>query len=1315
MNRQLAPLEFEELVTWLAQVSHMIDRDLREPVRSEAVRPLRDERAGTATLGVSVLAQLALLADCLRVAHLAIGADGEIEAEEVARVAELVRVAATKYYTALPAYEMFDERPVSAGDVARFLGVHRDDEGPFGFAHPSEWPGLALARVVERATRNASPLRAHERMLGRIMDVVFQERSTAIERAARRRLRELFEEPAATSTADPRALAFCRSDGPEVFSSIAHGSHVHERDPFDVETIHGEARDVFLVQVERATTPEHVQHGHGRTLLVLGDSGAGKTHLLRALRTLVHERRLGYVGYVQTTTDADDFARYVLRGLIDSLERPYDAPSRLESGLMYLSDGFVQGRAAVPADELDRLRTAELSPDELEHLVGRLVDRIVRSEGLAGLETDLVQVLLLLQRRDPALQRRVVRFLRCEPLNGYDRQLLGGLNARAKSEDPQRTLVQLAKIMHELQLAALVLLVDQVEETIPDGRNVARLQQALDTLRAIADAVPSAVVVISCLEDVYDAARPRLSRALLDRLEHDPPPVRLTSRRQPAEIEEMLIRRLDHLYAAFDVAWRDDDPLFPFTPAQLEAVSRMRTRDCLASFREYHGACIAARAIVAPVVRGASPTTTATTTAAVTPATSPTPSISTAAAPPPAPRPPAIHLDKEWARAQAEIRDLPEAEPEIVGLVASALRGAALELGLELTVRQDAAGRLAMAGRHVKPSLLALVNRGPQGGHLGGQINELRKLAKQAKAVPIALRTSDFSFQPKTKISQQLGELAADGGLAVVLPEQQLRVAAAAHLLEEREPPGLAAWRRESRPLAELPFVREIFEHLRVHAAEEPAPTPEPAATTPAASPQPSPAAAPPRQPAQASTPAPVRILPRKPSGTPAAPAPADSTPSAPASADSTPAAPASAAPAAPAPPDPHAIRLGVVDSMRADPILLPLEQLKTHMAFLGSTGSGKTTAALCVLEQLLERGVSVLLVDRKGDLARYVDDAWWHDPAAPPRDRERKAALRARIDVALYTPGNPQGRPLRLPLVPALDDASPHDREQLARFAAGGLATMMGYGSSAAHKAKASILQCAINLHAAERDVSLDMLLDTIRRPDPELLHTVGTLQRHFAGLTEDLQTLSIQRGSLVSGQGDALDVAQLLPPLGADCPRLSIINTSALTEVPVLQFWISRLLIELGRLGRKRPSPALQAAAFFDEADAYVPATSAPPTKEPMFDLLRRSRSTGIGVLLATQNPGDFDYKARDNITTWLLGKITQDRAIDKMRNLIASYPDVGPRLASQRTGSFFLLTGATKRELKADRSLMETAQLSEAEVAELARATRSPAAAR
>ena len=58
----------------------------------------------------------------------------------------------------------------------------------------------------------------------------------------------------------------------------------------------------------------------------------------------------------------------------------------------------------------------------------------------------------------------MIRFLRCEPLTPYEQRLLGGLAPRAEAEDPMRTIQQLAAIAYELQLASLVLLVDQVEQ-----------------------------------------------------------------------------------------------------------------------------------------------------------------------------------------------------------------------------------------------------------------------------------------------------------------------------------------------------------------------------------------------------------------------------------------------------------------------------------------------------------------------------------------------------------------------------------------------------------------------------------------------------------------------------------------------------------------------------------------------------------------------------------------------------------------------------------------------------------------------------------
>jgi hypothetical protein len=971
--------------------------------------------------------------------------------------------------------------------------------------------------------------------------------------------------------------------------------------------------------------------------------------LLRALRTQTHAQRLGYVGYLQMTSEVGDYSRYVLRNLIDSLERPYDAPALSESGLMYLSDGLAEGRVPIPATALEQLRTAELTSAELDTVIGGMIDRIVRTEGLERLEVDILHALLLLQRRDPAIQRRVVRFLRCEALTGYDRTLLGGLAAREQPDDPLRTIQQLAAVMYELHMAALVLVVDQIEEAIPDGLTVTRLQQAFDSLRAITDATPSAVVVISCLEDVYDTVRPRLSRSLVDRLERDPTPVRLTSQRYPDEIEQMLVRRLEFLFTSFDVAWRDDEPLFPFTQEQIDAVSHFRARDCLAKFRDYHAACIAARKLVPPVGN---------LSAAVMVPIAPAWAATKPGVTPPELRPPASfpELERAWNDAISASTALPDDDGALLAFIEQAIRDAAGEAELSLITRRTSSSsthQLHVEGPTIGHRVIAMTNRPPQGGHLGKQLDALRTLA-QSGVIPIALRNSDFQFKAKSAISQRVGELIAAGGRTVVLEERELRTIRAARDLADANTPDFAEWRRLKRPITQLSFIRQILDLDRMPTTSSGAPVAAPAIVVDKPISQPSP----------------------------------------------TPHSSGSVAAF-----DPAQLKIGVTTTMRAEPQYLTFEQIKTHVTFLGGTGSGKTTAALNVIEQLLERGVSALLLDRKGDLARYASDAWWRAPDHP--EHARKAQLRSRIDVALYTPGNSAGRPLRLPLVPPLVGANAQERDQLAKFAASGLAAMMGYGSGSTHQHKQSVLQCAIQLHAQERDVSLDLLLDTINRPDPGLLATVGALQRYFAGLSEDLQSLRIQRGSLLTGEGETLDIGALLPPAG-EKPCLTIINTSALTEIPVLQFWVSRLLIELARFARKRPTKDLQAVAFFDEADAYVPAVGAPPTKEPMFDLLRRARSGGLGILLATQNPGDFDYKARDNIGTWLVGKVAQDRAIEKMRNLLGAYPQVASRLATQPTGHFFVLTTGRAAEVKCDRSLMQTEQMSEAELHDLARSS-------
>ena len=91
----------------------------------------------------------------------------------------------------------------------------------------------------------------------------------------------------------------------------------------------------------------------------------------------------------------------------------------------------------------------------------------------------------------------------------------------------------------------------------------------------------------------------------------------------------------------------------------------------------------------------------------------------------------------------------------------------------------------------------------------------------------------------------------------------------------------------------------------------------------------------------------------------------------------------------------------------------------------------------------------------------------------------------------------------------------------------------------------------------------------------------------------------------------------------------------------------------------------------------------------------------------MLATQSPGDFDYRCRENIRAWLVGKIQQPVAINKLKPLFSeSKIDVATKLPAQETGEFFLLQEGEAVAFKASRSLIETRQVSEGRIVELAR---------
>ncbi|WNG53384.1 AAA family ATPase [Archangium gephyra] len=1054
------------------------------------------------------------------------------------------------------------------------------------------------------------------------------------------------------SPSDLRLSAFL-SDRTEVFHSIQHRHEIWRPDPFDVERVHQDARASFERLLTRATTPPGLSSG--RILLLLGESGCGKTHLVRAFRARVHEQSLGFVGYLQMTTSTGNYGRYVLSNLIESMDQPYFEPSQPGSGLMKLSSALFSRCGKWAAS----LTQTETDADDVHQIVSDAADELIDQPDFKEVDLDLLRALLYLQRSESRIKNRVLKYLRCEDLSDPDRKVLGGMVPRIHDEDPKRMVEHLGRLMRALG-HSLVICVDQLEDMYDQNNAGEPFRRAVQTLCDLADRVPSSLVVISCLKDFWTKLSPLLTRPMLDRLTLDPAPIHLHSLRTAEEARLIAEKRLEYLYDQENAPFEAAEPTYPFPHEGFEALAGMRARDVLNHCRRYRELAVHLGRLPEhfPLVEGLTkPDSTET-------VTEPT-SVS--------------ELDPLWNDFRTGYTGSPpDDDSELAVLLTWALGASTEEL--------DGGHRFEARtlGESIQVDVLpgdtklqvVLCNSKPNGGALARELEQARKSAKGR--TPVVVRTTVFPSNPKTQAAEELGRLIAKGGRRAVLEDSDCRTLLALRDFRARyeSRADFAAWLRSARPLTQTKALRDILdlENLRPVARTAPAQV----SAKPAVS--------------QAAV-----MLQREPK-------PAESAPSRQAEASQEP------------PRKQEPMRIGELESLSRDTVSLTPKELIQHAAFLGGSGSGKTTLALNVVEQLLLQGIPAILVDRKGDLAGYANDAVWTRPLDDPRRSERRALLRDRLDVALFTPGHPHGRPLAIPIVPdGLGSLPEFDRKQATQLAGDALGGMLDYRHSGRDKACRTVLMQAIDqlVQLSPAGVTLEKLVYFIDEKDPRLVNAVGKLDtKLFEKLVQDLETLRISSSALLGSGGEKLDMELLLGRGVHARPgktRLSVISTKFLGDTDKVLFWVSQLLIEVSRWLGHHPSTTLQAVLMFDEADMYLPATRQPATKQPMENLLRRARSAGLGVMLATQSPGDFDYKCRDTIRSWFVGRVKERNSLEKMKPMLSeARVDFTAKIPNQTTGQFHVLREGNVQPIKADPSVLATEQLPDDELLRLAALT-------
>lgn len=374
--------------------------------------------------------------------------------------------------------------------------------------------------------------------------------------------------------------------------------------------------------------------------------------------------------------------------------------------------------------------------------------------------------------------------------------------------------------------------------------------------------------------------------------------------------------------------------------------------------------------------------------------------------------------------------------------------------------------------------------------------------------------------------------------------------------------------------------------------------------------------------------------------------------------------------------------------------LLYDSKDLVTHAVCVGMTGSGKTGLCLSLLEEAAIDGIPALIIDPKGDLSNLLltfpdfdpakfepwvneDEAraggkdvpafakeqaelWKSGLAKWGQDGARIQRLRDSADFTIYTPGSDAGVPVSiLKSFAAPDEKTMADRELVRDRIGATVTSLLGLVGIDADpvQSREHVLMATLFDTAWKngQDLDLGALIAQIQSPP---FSKVGVMDldsfypaKDRFGLAMALNNLLASPGFEAWLQGDPLDIDRLLWT-EAGKPRISILSIAHLSDAERM-FFVSLLLNQtLSWVRAQSGTTSLRAILYMDEIFGYFPPVANPPSKKPLLTLLKQARAFGLGVVLATQNPVDLDYKGLANIGTWFIGRLQTER--DKARML-------------------------------------------------------------
>ena len=373
--------------------------------------------------------------------------------------------------------------------------------------------------------------------------------------------------------------------------------------------------------------------------------------------------------------------------------------------------------------------------------------------------------------------------------------------------------------------------------------------------------------------------------------------------------------------------------------------------------------------------------------------------------------------------------------------------------------------------------------------------------------------------------------------------------------------------------------------------------------------------------------------------------------------------------------------------------LLVKNKNLTTHAAIIGMTGSGKTGLGVGIIEEAVLDGIPSIVIDPKGDMGDLLlafpdfdpkDFEPWVDRAEAERkgmdiptfaqktaemwkkgieswgqDSDRVRRYKEGADFTIYTPGSSAGIGLSVlssfdtPGEDVLDD--PDTFAYMLNSTVSSILALIGEDVDPL-TSKPYLLLTTIFKYFWKKghSLSLEALIGHVTNPPFE---KVGVLPlKSFYPQNERLKLAMLLNNVLASPtfeawiKGEPLDIRKLLYTPDAK-PRVAILSIAHLNDNERM-FFVTLLLNKyIAWMRTLSGTGSLRTLLYMDEIFGFFPATSNPPSKNPMLLLLKQARAYGVGIVLSTQNPVDLDYKGLSNIGSWFIGRLQTKQDINRV----------------------------------------------------------------